>query len=80
MGHLKALLTAAVFWIGRWCAKNWELFLLRILPLAGVVGASIDIARHQSEKEPSANGEGDGVEGHRWFEIRERHDEVVTLF
>jgi hypothetical protein len=48
MSLLKALLTAAVVWIGRWCAKNWELFLLRILPLAGVASAIIDIARDQA--------------------------------
>lgn len=34
---VKALLAAASMWTVRWCARNWDLFLLRVLPLAGVV-------------------------------------------
>jgi hypothetical protein len=45
---VKALLAAAGMWTVRWCAKNWELFLLRILPLAGVVSAGVDVANHQA--------------------------------
>ena len=45
---MKALLAAAGMWTVRWCAKNWELFLLRILPLAGVVSAGVDVANHQA--------------------------------
>jgi hypothetical protein len=47
MSLAKALFAAAAIWTDRWCAKNWELFLLRILPLAGVVSAGVDIAHHR---------------------------------
>ena len=39
---------AAAVWTIRWCGKNWELFLLRILPLAGIVSGGVDIAHHRA--------------------------------
>ena len=48
MSLVKVLLTAAAMWTVRWCAKNWDLFLRRILPLAGVVSAGFDIAHHRA--------------------------------
>jgi len=34
-------------WMGRWCIRNWELFLLRIFPLLGVVFALLGIAQNR---------------------------------
>jgi hypothetical protein len=48
MSLVKALLTAGLVLIGRWCVKNWELFLLRILPLAGAFFACADIAHQKA--------------------------------
>src|ERR1700722_6775984 len=48
MSLIKALLAAAAMWTVRWCAKNWDLFPLKILPLAGVVSGGFDIARHRA--------------------------------
>jgi hypothetical protein len=48
MSLVKALLPAAGAWTVRWCAQNWDLFLLRILPLAGVVSGGVEIAYHRA--------------------------------
>ena len=48
MSLVKALPTSAAVRSVHWCAKNWDLFLLRILPLAGVVSAGVGIAHHRA--------------------------------
>lgn len=48
MTLVKVVLTTAAIWTVRWCAKNWDLFLLRILPLAGVASAGIDLSHRRA--------------------------------